>query len=256
MQTCTHPKCDKPSKAERGGLCSMHIWRKRNGMDMDAPPGSTRGRKKPWPERFWEKVDKCGDEECWPWLASLNDAGYGQIAIDGRPHRAHRVSYELMVGPIPDGLVLDHLCRNRQCVNPRHLEPVTDKINIQRAAPFRAYEQRTSCPSGHEYTPENTRIDTEGYQRCRTCERRDSLAGYYRRRQGAKRLDRSDCTHCGKDVAVHRKSLQFAHHMVGQGDCKFGCCQFGDTCAGTLRTAEESAQRIDDRTGLRKWKVK
>lgn len=73
-------------------------------------------------DRFWEKVDKSG--ECWLWTAYTTKKGYGQTHIGGKTKYAHRVAYELSVGPIPDGKELDHLCRNRACVNPDHLDPV------------------------------------------------------------------------------------------------------------------------------------
>ena len=81
-------------------------------------------------ERFWEKVDKTAT--CWLWRASIRNHGYGRIKVNGRAEQAHRVAYELLVGPIPEGLTLDHLCRVRLCVNPAHLEPVTQKVNIRR----------------------------------------------------------------------------------------------------------------------------
>lgn len=136
--------------------------------------------------RFWSKVSGGDFTECWLWTASLNDSGYGQFAVDGRPLRAHRVAYELMIAPIPDGLQLDHLCRVRACVNPWHLEPVTNEVNTERGE-FRSTRPltKTHCRHGHEFTDDNTRIDPQGYRRCRTCERRDSLAGYYRRKARA-----------------------------------------------------------------------
>lgn len=86
-----------------------------------------------WPtrtteERFWEKVDQSGD--CWMWLASKYPSGYGAFWTD-RCHAAHRIAYEYSVGPIPDGLFLDHTCRNRGCVNPAHLRVVTNQQNMQ-----------------------------------------------------------------------------------------------------------------------------
>jgi hypothetical protein len=82
-----------------------------------------------WPERFWEKVDKTGD--CWVWIGPLN-RGYGMVSYLGETRRAHRIAYELQHGPIADGLVLDHLCRNRACVRPEHLEAVRQATNAQR----------------------------------------------------------------------------------------------------------------------------
>ena len=91
---------------------------------------------------------------CWRWIGAGNPKGYGQIVRDGRLRQAHRVAYELAIGPIPDGLVLDHLCRNRGCINPLHLEPVTSKENTHRGVGTNA--AKTHCPRGHEYTETNT----------------------------------------------------------------------------------------------------
>jgi hypothetical protein len=85
---------------------------------------------------FWIKVDADGD--CWVWRGAVDRYGYGKATINHVRHIAHRVAYELMVGPIPEGLTLDHLCRNTLCVNPDHLDPVTNRVNIQRAAVARS----------------------------------------------------------------------------------------------------------------------
>lgn len=128
-------------------------------------------------QRFWEKVNKDGPGGCWLWTASFrNEQGYGQFGVSGRTVVAHRMSYELMVGPIPDGLVLDHLCRVRRCVNPAHLRPVTDRENILAPGALgitKAMAEKTHCANGHEFTPENTaRQGPDGrYRRCKTCNR-------------------------------------------------------------------------------------
>lgn len=120
-------------------------------------------------QRFFEKIDKT--ETCWLWVAAL-DKGYGRFAADGRRMiSAHRWSYEFHVGPIPEGLTLDHLCRTPRCVNPDHLEPVTQRENMARIPP------KTHCPHGHPFTTANTYIRTASRQdlrparQCRTCAR-------------------------------------------------------------------------------------
>ena len=124
-----------------------------------------------WQIRFWRKVDKT--DSCWNWIGAKGARGYGSVGIVmlGGHRPAHRVAFELLRGPIPDGLVLDHLCRNRACVNPEHLEIVTSRENSLRgdcAASRNA--AKTHCPQGHEYTPENTQYYAKERTRyCRTC---------------------------------------------------------------------------------------
>lgn len=85
-------------------------------------------------QRFWAKVARRGPDECWVWTASRTAGGYGQIKVPGTVLLAHRVAYELTRGPIPSGAVIDHACRNRACVNPAHLRPVTQKQNAENRA--------------------------------------------------------------------------------------------------------------------------
>jgi hypothetical protein len=118
---------------------------------------------------------------CWIWSGALTGAGYGQLSLNNRKQYAHRVSYEAFVGPIPDGLHIDHLCRVRRCVNPAHLEPVTVAENNRRAS------RRPTCSNGHEMTPENTIWEKQGAgvplsRRCSACR--------YRRNQERARRDR------------------------------------------------------------------
>lgn len=113
--------------------------------------------------------------QCWPWTAGCDRDGYGQIKHGGTTYRAHRVSYERSVGAIPDGLVLDHRCANRPCVNPAHLRPVTNRANILRGTGVPARNARkTHCKHGHEFTDDNTYTYTNarypyGRRVCKTC---------------------------------------------------------------------------------------
>jgi hypothetical protein len=138
---------------------------------------------------FMAKVDRRGPDDCWPWLASLHH-GYGQFNTGNRAGArmtgAHRISYEIHVGPVPAGLQLDHLCHtrdtscaggvaclHRRCVNPAHLEPVTHRVNARRGQ-SRAGKasRRDHCLHGHPYTAENTRTEKRtGSRTCRTCKR-------------------------------------------------------------------------------------
>lgn len=109
---------------------------------------------------------------CWIWLGKPHD-GYGRLVADGREQRAHRWVYEQMVGPIPRGLQLDHLCRVRRCVNPLHLDPVDARTNLMRGLTHAAANiAKTHCPYGHPYDEANTFRKRNGRSRgCRECNR-------------------------------------------------------------------------------------
>lgn len=134
-------------------------------------------------ERFWAKVDASGD--CWLWTACLDREGYGQFSPRHNVKvKAHRFAYEGLVGPIPLGLVIDHLCRIHNCVNPDHLEVVTNAENVRRG--FRLRSRQQFCRYGHQMDAENTLIHRrrQGSPRhqCRTC-----WAGYFRKYRAQKR---------------------------------------------------------------------
>ena|SRR3990167_6146490 len=120
--------------------------------------------------RFIEKILATPDG-CWQWAASKSRGGYGQFKTQGKVKRAHRVAYEFFMGAIPEGLQIDHLCRNRGCVNPLHLEPVTAKVNIHRSEGLAAKNiPKTHCPRGHCYSGRNL-IMYENRRYCRECTR-------------------------------------------------------------------------------------
>ena len=123
-------------------------------------------------ERFWAKVDRSDTEGCWVWQATVSSSDYGMFWASalGRQVMAHRYAYELLVGPIPEGLQIDHLCRVRRCVNPAHLEPVTQTENILRGTNFAAVNAaKTECIRGHDLTGENAYVNAVGHRRCRIC---------------------------------------------------------------------------------------
>lgn len=135
-------------------------------------------------QRFWAKVTKGAD--CWTWGAGEISTGYGAFhPAKNETVLAHRYAYELAIGPIPPGLVVDHTChgrdktcrggrtcRHRRCVNPAHLEAVTNEENLRRGAGYALLNgMRTSCINGHPYTLENTYEAPDGGVRCRTCAR-------------------------------------------------------------------------------------
>lgn len=141
-------------------------------------------------ERFWAKVDRRGPDECWPWTAGRNrrrgDHQYGTYVLwnhetlKDEPWLAHRLAYTLLVGPIPEGLVIDHLCRQTLCCNPLHMEPVTQAENVRRGDSIWAQNARkTHCVHGHPLSGENLHVDPKtGTRHCKTC----SLASCRRRR--------------------------------------------------------------------------
>lgn len=138
-----------------------------------------KGRIYPSPlQRFWAKVDKNGPlperrpelEQCWP-RSGKTDNGYTSVSINRSNVKAHRFSYELEYGPIPNGLTIDHLCRLRRCVRPSHLEAVTSAVNTLRGDTLPAkWIARSSCQKGHEYSPDNTYLRPDGSRICRSCD--------------------------------------------------------------------------------------
>ena len=179
LNVCVAPGCERLEREREGlGLCRIHAyrWRKYGNYDDPRPLLTLE-------EQLLRHVKKT--DACWLWTGHITNRGYGLLSLSGdylgQKRYAHRLAYEVFVGPIPDGLHLDHLCCVPLCVNPAHLEPVTNLENARRR-----YVLKTHCKRGHEFTPENTRLKKDGRTRiCRACARLHSKAGNARRRKGA-----------------------------------------------------------------------
>ncbi len=144
-------------------------------------------------QRFWSKVNKDGPlpehrpelGPCWLWTGSKDPKGYGRFKLNGHAPRAHNVAYELLRGPLNDGLTFDHLCANTSCVNPWHGERVDGPMNTLRGGgPTAQNARKTHCINGHAFSPENTYIvPSSGMRFCRACGRRRKREYLERRRQ-------------------------------------------------------------------------
>lgn len=163
-KVCAVESCEAPVRSR--GYCNSHYKRlSKYGSPTGGPIRPTSR------ERFESKIHKTAD--CWEWGGTIYNTGYGKFTVGKKAFLAHRYSYELYVGEVPEGLVIDHLCRNRRCVNPDHLEPVTNEENLFRGLGYRIMNgMDDSCIRGHKYTEENTYWPPNGGgMRCRTCAR-------------------------------------------------------------------------------------
>jgi len=165
MSECVVDGCSKTATRSAKTLCEAHYYRVRRYGSVDVNRRPELGMT--FEERFWRYVEK--SDGCWLWTGFISPTGYAKF---GTPSLyAHRVAYEMEVGPIAEGFDLDHLCRVRHCVNPAHLEPVTHRENVLRGEGLAAKQARkTHCPKGHEYSEANTRLYA-GRRYCRECNR-------------------------------------------------------------------------------------
>lgn len=130
--------------------------------------------------RFWARTRREGT--CLVWIGQLDRKGYGTVMWRCRRRGAHRLAYELTHGPVPNGMELDHLCRNPKCVDPAHLEVVTHRTNTLRSTSFVATNAaKTHCANGHAFTEENTYVSRTGRRACRECHRLLERARWHRR---------------------------------------------------------------------------
>lgn len=143
--------------------------------------------RRPLDQRFWEKVDRSGGPEaCWPWTAYIARTGYGMFTVEaGWVTTAHRIAWELTRDPVPPGRQLDHLCRNRSCVNPAHLEPVSSRENTMRGlSHVVARANQEVCLRGHPLSGENVYVHPRrGTRHCRECARERRRERDHRRRR-------------------------------------------------------------------------
>lgn len=173
--------------------------------------------------RFWSRVDRRGPDDCWPWTGPVAPQGYGVTYAGGKRQGAHRVAYQLNVGPIPPGLCIDHLCHNadplcgldndcphRRCCNPAHLEATTSQMNSLRGNTMAARNAaKTHCPYGHPYDDANTRVAPDRGRRCRICD-----CDRKRRKRAIPTLE-IPCAECGVVIQTTRSWKRYC----GEG-CK------------------------------------
>ena len=178
---CSIEGCVKVVKSR--GMCGMHVERVRRWGDPNHVGAFIKGDDH---ARFWSKVERGSDAECWLWRGTLVE-GYGQFRVGGKRVGAHRYAYELLVGEIPPGLQLDHVrawgCVNRNCVNPAHLEPVDMVENVMRSdAPPAINARKNLCIRGHEFDKVTVRKDGRTRRRCSVCHRMKTNESKRRRR--------------------------------------------------------------------------
>lgn len=152
---------------------------------MDGRTRSAHGPFAPTPvlERLVASIVLAPDG-CWEWNGCLDKDGYGRLRVGSRTIGAHRAAYEISVGPVPEGLCIDHLCRNRKCINPAHLEPVTKRENTLRGvSPVAVRAKKNHCKRGHPLSGANLYRMPNGGRACKAC--RDDAAAHYRARKQA-----------------------------------------------------------------------
>ncbi len=189
---------------------------------------------------------------CWLWTGHVHSrSGYGTLRVDKRIIRAHRYSYEAQVGPIPEGLNLDHLCHtrdqdcaggptclHRRCVNPDHLEPVTIAVNVNRGA--KGKDRLTHCPQGHAYEGSNLYVDKTGRRHCRACRNATVRRRYHADPRPKRGHASSRKTHCPQGHPYQGDNLYIS--PVGGRMCR-ECGRIRSREAGRRKSAKKRAAR-------------
>lgn len=171
---CTVEGCDRKARSVRSGLCGTHYARLARSGSLDLKSAE---------QRFWTFVDRGADGVgCWLWTGKLDPNGYARMWVKPKTLYAHRFAYELVIGPIPEGLTLDHRCRVRHCVNPSHLAPETLADNVRLARSANA--EKVNCPRGHVLDI----VNSNGARECSVC-KRDRANRYSRTAKTLTRLD-------------------------------------------------------------------
>lgn len=186
---CSIETCDRP--ATERGWCHAHYMRWFSAGDVRPEVPLKRYVRGPeaqlaaYVNRAGRvPIDRPDLGPCWLWTGRTNKLGYGIISIGGRMNYAHRWAYQRHVGPIPEDLELDHLCRNPSCLNfESHLELVSHQTNVLRGeSPPAQFARRDACSKGHKFTPENTFTRRDNSRGCRACDRSRSRQSYLRRK--------------------------------------------------------------------------
>lgn len=175
-----------------GATFEVHPYRQHTARFCSRACKGNAREPRPATERFLERIDRksgrvWNGSECWRWIGAPTGAGYGMVEVDGRNVLAHRFSYEHFVGPIPEGLTIDHRCRNTMCVRPDHLRAVTHRVNVLAGtSPMAKHAVATHCKHGHAFDEANTYwilSHHAGRRACRKCKARCERARQKRIRE-------------------------------------------------------------------------
>lgn len=208
MNICTVEGCTVQCRNGTSPYCEKHYTRwKRHGDPSVALKDHT-----PASERWKTSYEVDDHTDCWVWTGPYDGNGYGTISEGAKKrHMAHIFVYRQLAGPVTAGMELDHKCRNRACVNPKHLEPVPHRINVQRGDAGIVNAGKTHCKYGHEFTPANTIIRKDkGWRQCRTCCRVANREAQ-RKRRAEERLSQPERAYCKHGHVLSPDNLYIGH---------------------------------------------